>query len=368
MDFDFLDEQVELRHAVARWLQGEYGAERRRRTMANGGWDPQAWGSFADLGLTGLPIAAEQGGMGMGAIESMIVMEEFGRHAVLEPLGMAWLGALLIQHHAPVHMRSAWLPRVATGEAWVALAHQERGSRYAIDRCTAVAVRDSEGRFLISGHKDLVRAGDKAQALIVPAMLDDVQALFLVSLPQDAVTLGSYRTLDGRRAATATFRNAQGECLSTDGAEVLEWGIGVGIAHLCAEAVGLMEHTMTLTAEHLNTRQQFGRPLADFQVLRHRVADMKMEIELSRSMSYYASLRLQADAPARRMALSQAKYQLSQSMKRVGEQAVQLHGAIGLTDEYELSNYFKRLTQLEYTFGDSAHHLAILSEAQFANA
>ncbi|WP_066266606.1 acyl-CoA dehydrogenase family protein [Hydrogenophaga palleronii] len=368
MDFDFLDEQVELRHAVARWLQGEYGAERRRRTMAGGGWDPQAWRSFADLGLTGLPIAEEQGGMGMGAIEAMIVMEEFGRHAVLEPLGLAWLGSQLIQRFAPAHLAGAWLPRMAAGEAWVALAHQERGSRYAVDRCTARAVRDGEGRLLITGQKDLVPSGDQAQALIVPAMLDGVRALFLVPLPQDGVTLESYRTLDGRRAATATLRNAQGECLSTDGDGALEWGIGLGIAHLCAEAVGLMEHTMALTIEHLNMRQQFGRPLADFQVLRHRVADMKMEIELSRSMSYCASLQLQADAPARRVALSQAKYQLSQSMKRVGQQAVQLHGAIGLTDEYELSDYYKRLNQLEYTFGDGAHHLAILSEAQFADA
>jgi alkylation response protein AidB-like acyl-CoA dehydrogenase len=368
MNFDFLDEQVELRHAVARWLQGEYGAERRRQTMADDGWDPEAWRSFVNLGLTSLPIAEEYGGMGLGAIEAMIVMEEFGRHAVVEPLGTAWLGAMLIQHLAPAHMAQAWLPRIATGDAWVALAHQERGSRYATDRCTTRAVRDGVTKLLISGQKDLVPAGDLAQALIVPAMLDDVQALFLVPVRQDGVALESYRTLDGRRAATVTLRNAQGECLSTDGARALEWGLGLGIAYLCAEAVGLMEHTMALTTEHLNTRQQFGKPLADFQVLRHRVADMKMEIELSRSMSYFANLQLQADVPARLVALSQAKYQLSQSMKRVGQHAVQLHGAIGLTHEYGLSDYFKRLNQLEYCYGDGAHHLARLSEAQFAKA
>ncbi|MDR7094591.1 acyl-CoA dehydrogenase family protein [Hydrogenophaga laconesensis] len=367
MDFDFADEQVELRQAVSRWLEREYGQQRRRRTMADGGWDSQAWRSFSELGLCGLPIGEAHGGMGMGAIEAMIVMEEFGRHAVPEPLGHAWLGAQLIQRCAPAHMASAWLPRIAAGEAWVALAHQERGHRHVIDRCTAKADRDGEGRFLISGQKDLIPAGDKAQALIVPAMLDGAQALFLVSLPQAAVRMEVYRTVDGRGAATATLRQAEAQCLSAD-VGALEWGIGLGIAHLCAEAVGLMEHAMALTIAHLNTRQQFGRPLAEFQVLRHRVADMKMEIELSRSMSYWASLGLEAEAPARRLALSQAKYQLSRSMKWVGQQAVQLHGAIGLTDEYGLSDYVRRLYQLEYTFGDGPHHLAILSEAQFADA
>lgn len=368
MDFDFTDEQMELRHAVARWLQDKYGAERRRRTLAEGGWDPQAWRSFAELGLTALPIAEAQGGMGLGAVEAMIVMEEFGRNAVPEPLGLAWLGARMIEHFGPTPMNASWLPQIAAGDAWVALAHQERGNRYAIDRCAARAERGPEGQFLISGQKDLVPAGDKAQALIVPAMLDGAQALFLVPIPQEGVSLESYRTLDGRRAATASLRNACGECVTTDGTRALEWGIGLGIAYLCAEAVGIMEHAMALTVAHLNTRQQFGRPLADFQVLRHRVADMKMEIELSRSMSYSASLRLQAEAGARRLALSQAKYQLSQSMKWVGQQAIQLHGAIGLTDEYALSEDFKRLNQLEYTFGDAAHHLAILSRAQFAEA
>lgn len=368
MDFDFAPEQVELRHAVSRWLQGEYGERRRRQTMADGGWDPQAWRSFTELGLSGLAIGEAHGGMGMGAIEAMIVMEEFGRHAVPEPLGHVWLGAQLIQRFAPEHMASAWLPRIAAGEAWVALAHQERSHRYAIDRCVARAERDGEGRFLVSGQKDLIPAGDQARALIVPAMLDGAQALFLVPLPQDATHVEGYRTLDGRAAATATLRGAVAECLTADGVGALEWGIGLGIAHLCAEAVGLMEHAMALTIAHLNTRQQFGRPLAEFQVLRHRVADMKMEIELSRSMSYCASLRLEAEAPVRRLALSQAKYQLSRSMQWVGQQAVQLHGAIGLTDEYGLSDYVRRLQQLEYTFGDGAHHLAILSEAQFADA
>lgn len=368
MDFEFLDEQVELRQAVARWLQGEYSMERRRRTMAAGGFDPEAWKAFATLGLTGLPIDEAHGGMGMGAVEAMLVMEAFGRAAVLEPLAHAWLSAQLVQRQAPPPLASAFLPGFAAGETWAALAYQERAYRYAIDRCATQAVRADDGSLRLTGQKDLVPAGDRAQTLIVPAMLDGVQGLFLAQAAQEGVRAESYPTLDGRRAASIRFDQAHAECITLDGTSALEQALGLGVAYLCAEAVGLMEHLLALTTNHLNTRQQFGKPLAEFQVLRHRVADMKMQIELARSMSYYATLNLQADAATRRLALSQAKVQLSQSMKWVGQQAVQLHGGIGVTDEYELSDYFKRLTQMEYTFGDEAHHLAVLSQAQFTDA
>lgn len=366
MDFEFQSEQDELRRAVERWLQGEYGADRRRRIGATGGWDAEAWASFAELGLAGLPIGEAWDGMGRGVIDAMVVMEAFGRHAVLEPLSQAWLSAALIQRYAPAELAAAWLPRCAAGEAWVALAHQERATRYTLAPCAAQAVRSADGGWLLSGQKDLVPAGDKAQALIVPAMLDGTLGLFLVATAQSGVVAESYPTLDGRRAATVAFQQARAECVTNAGEQALEWGVDVGIAHVCAEAVGLMEHILALTTAHLETRQQFGKPLAELQVLRHRLADMKMQVELARSMSYYANLNLDADTPLRRRALSGAKYQLSQSMKWVGQQAVQLHGGIGVTDEYELSDYFKRLTQLEYTFGDGSYHLGILSRMQFA--
>ena len=205
--------------------------------------------------------------------------------------------------------------------------------------------------------------GDQADAFLVPAQLQGKTALFLVERQAAGVTTRGYGTQNGGRAAEVTFHNSPATLVTLDGQTALEHAVDIGIAASCAEAVGLMDPAVTITADYLNTRKQFGVTLNNFQALRHRIADMKMQLELARSMSYYASLKLNAPAAERSAALSRAKYQLGQSMRFVGQQAVQLHGGIGVTDEYIISHYFKALTQLEMSFGDSLHHLGQVSDA-----
>jgi hypothetical protein len=203
--------------------------------------------------------------------------------------------------------------------------------------------------------------GDKADAFIVPAKVNSQLALFIVERNSAGVTTSGYGTQEGGRAADVVLKNAPATLLTMDGQTALEHAVDIGIAATCAEAVGVMDKTLAITAEYLNTRKQFGVVISSFQALRHRAADMKMQLELARSMSYYASLKLNAPAAERRAALARAKYQLGNSMRFIGQQSVQLHGGIGVTDEYIVSHYFKKLTQLEMTFGDTLHQLGEVS-------
>ena len=241
------------------------------------------------------------------------------------------------------------------------LAQQERASRYKLDNCNAKATL-AQGQWALSATKSVVPAGDQADAFIVPAVADGRLALFLVERAGRGVTTRGYGTQDGGRAAELALMDAPARLITLDGLAALEHAVDIGIAATCAEAVGVMDKTMAITAEYLNTRKQFGVTIGSFQALRHRAADMKMQLELARSMSYYASLKLNAPAPERRTAMARAKYQLGNSMRFVGQQAIQLHGGIGVTDEYIVSHYFKRLTQMEMTFGDTLHHLGEVSD------
>jgi alkylation response protein AidB-like acyl-CoA dehydrogenase len=358
MDFEFTDEQQSLRDAVRRWVDRAFGFERRHTLAKTGGQTRAVYRELADLGLTGLVIAETHGGLGMGAVESMVVMEELGRGLVNAPFAHAALVAPTLLASAPAQLQAAWLPKMAAGDALVVLAHQERGARYRLDQVTTSAVENG-GRWLIKGAKSVVPAGDEADALIVPAHTPHGIRLFLVE--RDAAQVRAYPTQDGARAAEVTLASAPGELIVADGLLMLERAIDVGVAAVCAEAVGLMDKLVAITVEYMNTRKQFGVTLATFQALRHRMADVKMQLELGRSMSYLASLKLGQDAPQRRRALSQAKVQLGQSMRFVGQQCIQMHGGIGVTDEYLASHYFKRLTMLELTFGDTLHHLGEVS-------
>jgi len=242
------------------------------------------------------------------------------------------------------------------------LAHQERAARYRLAHVDTTARRAGSG-WQLSGHKSVVPAADEADAFIAPARIgggiDDTQGigLFLVEKGAKGATVQGYATQDGARAGELRFVDTPGSLIEEDGFATLEKAIDVGIAAACAEGVGVMEKYVALTVEYMKTRKQFGTTLATFQALRHRMADVKMQLELGRSMSYFASLKLGENAAARRRALSQAKVQLGQSMRFVGQQCTQLHGGIGVTDEYIGSHYFKRLTMLEVTFGDTMHHL-----------
>ncbi|MBT9513607.1 MAG: acyl-CoA dehydrogenase family protein [Acidovorax sp.] len=360
MDFDFSDDQEQLRDAVRKWVDKGYTFERRRAAVATGGFDRAAWGELAELGLTALTVPEAHDGMGQGAIDAMVVAEELGRGMVLEPIAQAFIASSVLSHYAPADVQGAWLPRVASGEALLVLAYQERKARYRLDVCDAKAASAPAG-YAVTATKSIVAAGDQADAFIVPAQLDGKIALFLVERSAAGVTTRGYVTQDGSRAAEVQLANAPATLITTDGMAALELAVDTGIAATCAEAVGVMDKTVALTVEYMNQRKQFGVFIASFQALRHRVADMKMQLELARSMSYYASLKLGAPAAERRAAMARAKVQLGQSMRFVGQQAVQLHGGIGVTDEYIGSHYFKKLTQLEMTFGDTLHHLGEVS-------
>jgi alkylation response protein AidB-like acyl-CoA dehydrogenase len=360
MDFDFTEEQLSVRDTVARWVEKDFSFERRHALAKAGGATRAVYGELAELGLTGLAIPEAHGGMGFGAIEAMLVMEELGRGLVNAPFAQGALIAPALLAAAPEAVQAAWPPRMADASALVVLAHQERASRYHLSQVATRAAATGHG-YVLNGAKSVVPAGDEADAFVVPARLSGAESdrdgigLFLVE-KADAQVRG-YPTQDGGRAAELTLRGCPATLITTDGYDALEYAVDVGSAALCAEATGLMDKLTQLTAEYMNTRKQFGVTLGTFQVIRHRMADVKMQLELGRSMSYFATLTLGRAPEQRRRAISQARVQIGQSMRHVGQQCVQLHGGIGVTDEYLGSHYFKRLTMLEMCFGDTMHHL-----------
>ncbi|MCB1996784.1 MAG: acyl-CoA dehydrogenase family protein [Burkholderiaceae bacterium] len=366
MDFDFTEDQESLRDAVRRWVDKGFPFERRHALAKAGGGTREVWTELAELGLTGLTVSPDHGGMGFGPVEAMVVGEELGRGLVNAPYAHGALLAPALLADAPAPLQAAWLPKIADGSALVVPALQERAARYRTGFVATRAAHSGDG-WRLSGAKSVVPAGDEADAFIVAARTagDDDSSegigLFLVERGADGLAVRGYPTHDGARAADLTLSATPAQMISADGAAALSFASDLGIAAVAAEGVGLMDRFVALTVEYLNTRKQFGVPIASFQALRHRVADVKMALELGRSMSYYATLKLGEPEPQRRRALSQAKVQLGQSMRTVGQQCVQLHGGIGVTDEYVGSHYFKRLTMLEMAFGDTLHHLGEVS-------
>jgi len=361
MNFDFSDDQEQLRDAVRKWVEKAYTFERRRAAVDAGGFDRAAYGELADIGLCGLYVPEADGGTGFGPVEGMVVMEELGRGLVLEPLAQALIAGALLSGYGSEAARTSWLSQLASGESVLVLAYQEAQTRYRLGAGSTVAQASADG-WRLNGGKCVLPVADRADAFIVPAQLEGQTALFVVARDASGVSTQGYGTQDGSRAGSLVLRDAPATLLTRDGQTALEHGVDIGIAAACAEAVGVLDKTVALTAEYMNTRKQFGVSIASFQALRHRMADVKMQLELARSMSYYATLKLNEPAAQRRRALAQAKYQVGQSMRFIGQQAVQLHGGIGVTDEYIMSHYFKKLTQLEMSFGDSLHHLGEVSQ------
>jgi len=377
MNFDFTDDQNSLRDAVARWVEKGFSFERRHALAKAGGKTREVYRELAELGLAALAVPEAFGGIAnlpeWGPVEAMVVMEELGRGLVNAPYAHAALVAPVLLAAAPQPVREAWLPKIADGSMLVVPALQERAARYRLAHVTTRATQ-AGGSWKLVGSKQLVPAGDEAEAFIVPARThsattgdDDDEtgiALFLVERGSAGVALRAYPTQDGARAADLTLADAPATLIARDAYLTIEHAADIGLAAACAEAVGLMDRLLAITVEYMNTRKQFGVPIASFQALRHRIADVKMQVELGRSMSYFATLKLaepHLPREARRRALSQAKVQLGQSMRFVGQQCVQLHGGIGVTDEYIASHYFKRLTMLELAWGDSVHHLGEVS-------
>ena len=378
MDFDFTSDQAQLRDMVQRWVSKDYSFEHRRSLIKAGGAqgiDPSSsWEALNGLGLLGLAVPAQYDGMDMGPVEAMVVMEELGRGMVAAPYAAASLmGAGVLRDHATESARQAWLPKVAEGSARVLPALQERVARHRLNVVCTTATQAADGTWAVSGQKNLVPVGGEdgvSETYVVPARVSGAQdepegiALFLVERQAPGVQIKSHPLQDGSRAAEVVFGQSPATLLvpaQGGGFAALEHMVDIGIAALCAEAVGTMDALMALTADYMNTRKQFGVAIASFQALRHRLADMKMQQELARSMSYYATLKLTAPAAERRRAIAQAKVQLGQSMRLVGQQAVQLHGGIGVTDEYAAAHCFKRLTCIELSLGDTLHHLGEVS-------
>lgn len=368
MDFSLNDDHVALRDAVQRFCDGEYPAHQRgnpeSRALAT-----QRWASMAELGLLGLPFDTALGGSGQSAVELMLVAQELGRCLG----GGAWLstvvlaGQLIARAGTPEQCKS-WLPRVAAGELQVALAFGEADARYDLANVQTQA-RSSDGGYVLNGRKTLVLHGDSAGMLLVVARTAgasrDRAGLTLFALDADAAGLQiqGFDTLDGRRAAHLELRDIRigaDRVVGPVGAayELLEAAVDSAIAALCAEAAGALDALIALTAEHLRTRKQFGVPLAKFQVLQHRLADMVISLEQAKSMACAAAMAVDTATPdQRRSMVSAAKVQIGQSGRQVGMWAIQLHGAMGVTDECRVGHYAKRLLVINQLFGDASHHL-----------
>lgn len=367
MDFDFKEEQLQLADALKRWIARDYGFETRRAIVQSaGGVSEQAWTTLAELGLTALPVPEEQGGFAGDAVDMAVVMQELGRGLVVEPYFATVLGAEFLRlggGHAGL------LERVAAGELKLACALGERQSRHDMRDIATRAERDGDG-WRLGGDKKVVLHGAQAGVLVVSARIDggqrDEQGIALFALPADAagMHITEYRMLDGQRAADVRLdgvRVGPEAAIGQPGAgwDILEAALDYGAALLCAEAVGAMDALFAATLEYLKTRQQFGVPIGKFQALQHRMADMYIHLEQARSMALLAAVRLRGDnAAERRQAVSAAKYRVGQAARFVGQQAVQLHGGMGVTDELPAAHYFKRLSTIELTLGDSDHHLA----------
>lgn len=370
MDFEFSDEQRLLKDSVERLIADRYGFESRKKYMASAqGWSEEVWAQYAELGLLGLPFAEEYGGFGGGPVETMIVMEAFGRGLILEPyFATVILGGGALRHAASAAQRTALLPLVGAGKLKLALAHVERHSRHDLANVTTMARRDGEG-WVLNGAKSVVLHGDCADKIVVSARSAGGQrdrdgiGLFLVD--GSAVTRQGYPTQDGLRAAEITLTNARADALGdpTAGLPILERVIEEAVAALAAEGVGIMAEMHELTVEYLKTRQQFGRPIGQFQVLQHRSVDMFVALEQARSITLYATMMASDDNAAERArAMAATKVQVGKSGRHIGQECIQLHGGIGMTAEYKAGHYFKRITMIDKMYGDADAQLAVLAK------
>lgn len=364
MDFTFTTEQTMLRDTVRSVLTRHYTHERRAEVIADDpGWDPKVWAAFAEIGLLGLTVSAEDGGIGGGPIETMLALEELGRTLAPEPVfDCALLPALMISRAGTSDQRAALLPGIVDGEQLFAFAQAEPGLRWPYTQVETLAL-DNRNQWTLTGRKSPVSYGDRADRLIVSAVVPTGEtALFLVDARDAAVVRTAYRTYDGRRGADIELRNAPAELLGTslDAGAVIDEAVITTQAALGAEAVGAMAEALRLTTEYLKTRKQFGVALRTFQTLTHRAADMYVSLELARSMSLYAAMSL-ADGVVDPTVASRAKRRIDLSGKHIGQQAIQLHGGIGMTAEYPVGHYTARLTTIEHTLGDTSDHLRYLS-------
>ena len=375
MDFELSEEQRLLKESVDGLLGDSYDFDQRKKYAAEtGGWSRSAWSKFAEQGLLGLPFSEDDGGFGAGAVETMIVMEALGKALVLEPyLATVVLGGGFLRHGGSAAQKAAYLPSLIDGTKTMAFAQLEKNSRYDLADVTTTAKKSGAG-FTIDGEKFVVIHGDTADTLIVTARTKGGPrdrtgiGAFLVPAKAKGVSIKGYPTQDGLRAADVTFSGVEvGADAAIGDAEnalpLIERVVDDARIALCAEAVGAMDESLKTTVEYLKTRNQFGTAIGNFQALQHRGSDMFVALEQARSMSFFATMAAGIDdAKERGTSVAAAKVQIGRSARFVGQQSIQLHGGVGMTMEYKIGHYFKRLTMIESLFGDADYHLQRVTE------
>ena len=376
MDFSFTEEQSLLQDSVQRFVQNSYEFEARQKLIkTEEGFSRDNWSSFAELGWLALPFAEESGGFGGTAVETMIVMEEFGKGLVVEPyVTTVIMAGSIIEDGGSTAQKEGVLTDMMAGTRLAAVAYVEPQARFNLADVTTTATRSGDG-YTINGFKGVVLGGPSADVLVVPARTSGDQrdaggiTLFLVDSSANGISRRDYPTIDGGRASEITFDNVEvsaGDVLGEmdAGLALLEVGINNGILAVCAEAVGAMEVLYKTTVEYCKTREQFGQPIGKFQVLQHRMVDMFMEHEQAKSLLYMAAIRMSEDDELEaRKAISALKVQVGKGGRFVGQNAIQLHGGMGMTDELNVGHYFKRITAVEILFGNADFHLKQYSSA-----
>lgn len=369
MDFNFTEEQDMVRDGLSRLVREQYDWETRRAAIASEkGWRPEIWSQLAELGILGMPFSEEDGGFGGGAVDAMIVMEEFGKGLVVEPFvpTVVCAGGFL-KHAGTAAQKEEHIGGIVDGSRVFAFAHAEPRGRYDYADLETTAKKDGEG-YVLSGHKAVVIGAPWASHLIVTARTSgerrdrDGVSVFVIAKDTAGVVTRDYETVDGRRASEVYFENAAipaDALIGEEGAALplIERVADEAIAASCAEACGAMKVAHAMTLEYSKQRKQFGVPIGKFQVLQHRMVDMYTAYEQSVSLTYLATLRLDAEETERKRAVSAAKVGVGQAARLIGQEAVQIHGGNGVTDEYAIGHYFKRLTIFESEFGDVDHHM-----------
>jgi pimeloyl-CoA dehydrogenase small subunit len=368
MDFNFTEEQTMIRDSLARLIKDQYDFDTRRKVVASKeGWRPEMWAQFAELGLLAAPFSEEDGGLGGGPIDAMVVMEEFGKGLVVEPFLQTVVLAGGFLKAASAAQKQDHLAAIISGERVFAFAYAEPKGRYNLADLETTASKEGDG-WKISGHKAVVTGAPWASHLIVTARTAggrrDAKGVGVFIVPKDAkgVSTRDYPTVDGRRASEVYFDGVSVGADAvigdpSDSLGLVEQVTDQAIAALCAEACGAMKVANTQTVDYSKTRKQFGTPIGKFQVLQHRMADMFIECEQSVSMTYMATLKLGEDEITRKKAASAAKVRIGQAGRFIGQSAIQIHGGMGMTDELAIGHYFKRLTMIDSEFGNVDHHL-----------
>ncbi|MEM5316924.1 acyl-CoA dehydrogenase [Paraburkholderia sp. JHI869] len=376
MDFNYSEEQQMLADSLRRFIVADYSfAKRRAIARSDASLDRSMWATLAEMGVLGLTIPAEFGGFGESAASQLVVQRELGRGIVLEPvIPCAVIATAVLSGFGSEAQKAEWLPAIVTGQRVLTAAWLEPVSRYRTDTAQCTARREGAG-WVLDGVKCLVWHGHGADAWIVSARLDGDVALFIVPREAAGVTATPYPSMDGQRGADLRLDSVRlcadaligGESRAREGLAALEQGLDHGIAAQCAAAAGAMERLIEMTRDYLLTRRQFGQPLAAFQALQHRLADMLVQKECALSMAYVAAKALdEPSLAARRRMVSGAKVIVARAARFVGQQAVQLHGGMGITDELEVSDYFRYLTMTDVLLGDTDTHLERYSAAMAA--